>query len=397
MKKLVEDYKIFNEDAVIDTGLILNNVRDYISTLSDETAIRRWNKFYENAVKQNERILFLLKEAEKARARIRSTAQNRTAQFETAYRVQNPDEFSTYEREPLLDLTELDNILEVTNTITDAFSSLGDIIRNGANNELQAMTHRLEKIRLENQKLAREIEKEYDDERDEIEDNTDKAIDEAAKVRDDRIADAEQQLVEGKINSQQLSEIRQRAEQDYQDSVDKARDEQEKAEKQIQNNRENRINVLRNKEIEAQNAVRQHQYELQLQAFYFDKGIKLARTFSDGIAGLLRAASDGEWGHFAALLGAGVLQGIALGIGKPPPRPPSIPSYADGGYVDRPTIASVGDGGEGEWMVPNSIMRRIIGRNRGDTIIVKGSLIRENDLGEFMLKKQRRTIRSRRY
>lgn len=93
----------------------------------------------------------------------------------------------------------------------------------------------------------------------------------------------------------------------------------------------------------------------------------LANSAISGILSLITGGSGGGGGILSAIVGtatstlsgsgnpyADFINGGAL----PPPIQgiPEIPRLASGGFVSKPTLALIGEGGEGEWVIPESKM-----------------------------------------
>ena len=415
--------KALNEDAIIDNGLILNKIEDYIKLLQDsdlknllvanfrearehqEALLRAARQkvdieYSSSTIERLERELLLRSDIVSRlqhQLALEQSLQNYTAEkdFAEKFRTESKtdsegfgDEAPRSDLQRALDSGALEDIVKILGTIRSGFSSIGRIISSGLNRQLTAARTNLQKIRDQLRVQRLQARENYEEAIDEINNQTEIQVHAAAHRLEANKNAFNEDYRNGLITAQQLTDAKREEDRQYQKTVEELRAKNKSEREREERQRGQGIERLRRLEIKAENDIRQHYYKLQLQMFHFDKGIKIAETFSDGIAGLLKAAADGEWGHFAALLGAGVLQGISLAFGNPPSLPPRIPSYADGGYVSEPTVLVAGDGKKGEYLVPEEKVDAALGMNNDNIVVnINGIMIGDEDLPENLIKK----------
>jgi len=86
------------------------------------------------------------------------------------------------------------------------------------------------------------------------------------------------------------------------------------------------------------------------------------RTIFDSIKGVVQSAIDFIMGLIQPVID--LVNGLGDAVGSLIPEGDIIPGlhlFADGGYVTRPTLAMIGEGGEGEYVIPESKMSKFFG------------------------------------
>ena len=279
-----------------------------------------------------------------------------------------------------LDSNLFEEIERLASNLGSVFSSIGEIIRNGANAELARMEKHLDELVAKNRELAEDINAQYELDRQDLEDNLESNLEGIEEERDELIDKYEVERSEGKLTAQQLADAKKKADQDYQKEVREIRRENEDAQKELARKRKKDLDDLKNEENKVRNQINEHKWRADIENFHFQQGIRLAQVAYETALAVVRSFPN----PFAigGALAAGVFATGAILSARPPEKPTPIPVYGDGGYVDSPTLAIVGDKG-GELMIPE----RFIGR-MGNTYIhqtVEGDVIREEDTGDYII------------
>ena len=274
--------------------------------------------------------------------------------------------------EEFVDGPTFGKIEEGINIAIDGFDALGQIIKNGANAELDALNLKLKELQEQNRVERERIQEQYEKEIEGIQIAYDLAKTNASDLRDQKIADAQEELKEGKLTAKQLADEKNKFEREHAATVKKLNDDAKKQREAAKKQRKEDLKELKNAEIDVQNEIRQKKYEADIQAFHFNQALRYSQIFIEGAIAFVRAIPDPF--AMAASVASTIIGAGIISSASPPPKPGPIPKYAEGGYVDKPTLLIAGEGGEGEYIIPESQ----IGHYKGMpsiTINVDGSVL----------------------
>ena len=269
-----------------------------------------------------------------------------------------------------------DHIKQGVDAIGTAFQSVGDLIANNVNNELQIMRENLQIMREENQIFRDEIQAQYEEDRDKLQEDHDLALQRITDIKNQKIADAKAEVKNGILTTRQLADVRAKAERDASKQKQEENRRAERAQKKLEKDKEKSIKNLKDQELAAAREIRRQEAIAANQAFHYNKAITLIMATAEGALSVIEALPDVVKASITAGLVA-IQVGLILAQ-----QPPPIPSFADGGYVNKPTVAIVGDGGEGEYMIPESKMPK------GETYItnnnykIEGSVLTTEEMIE---------------
>ena len=254
--------------------------------------------------------------------------------------------------EEFVDGPTFGKIEEGINIAIDGFDALGQIINNGANAELDALNLKLKELQEQNRVERERIQEQYEKEIEGIQITYDLAKTNASDLRDQKIADAQEELKEGKLTAKQLADEKNKFEREHAATVKKLGEDAAKQREKAKKQRKEDLKELKNAEIDIQNEIRQKKYAADIQAFHFNQALRYSQIFIEGAIAFVRAIPN-PFAMFAAA--ASTAAGAAIiSSASPPPKPGPIPKYAEGGYVDKPTLLIAGEGGEGEYIIPES-------------------------------------------
>ena len=386
-EKSQEKIKEANEDAIIDSNLIFINVKKMADTLGDPNLKSRFISLFTEGKQEAIDLLRVTRQIQRSLG----DGQDRPLERGDAGRedvggpsisegggtaLGNNFEFGqgTWWKEiaDFADSESFSRIEEGINIAIEGFDALGQIIASGANAELDALNLKLKELQEENRIERERIKEAYEEEIESIQNTFDMAMQNAEILRNTKIADAQAELKEGKLTAKQLAEEKQKFEREHATTVKKLNDDAKKQRAEAKKQRKEDLKELKNAEIDIQNEIRQKKYAADIQAFHFNQALRYSQIFIEGAIAFVRAIPN-PFAMFAAA--ASTATGAAIiSAATPPPKPGPIPKYAEGGYVDKPTLLIAGEGGEGEYIIPESQIGHYSGMP-SITVNVEGSVL----------------------